>query len=89
MWYIAFCSDSSSSSAYKHGISRKNTAPFFIPKNILNLWKETSIKGKKEDGHLYVKEAIKKGAIKSIISKKINKIPDVIDKRLVFLTKTK
>jgi len=26
-----------------------NYPPFFIPKNILNLWKETSIKGKKEN----------------------------------------
>ena len=34
-----------------------------------------SIKGKNNDGHQYVKEAIKKGAIKSIISKKINRIP--------------
>jgi len=34
-----------------------------------------SIKGKNNDGHQYVKEAIKKGAIKSIISKKIDKIP--------------
>ena len=34
-----------------------------------------SIKGKNEDGHRYVKEAIKKGAIRSVTSKKINKIP--------------
>ena len=33
-----------------------------------------AIKGKKNDGHKFVKEAINKGAIKSIISKKIKKI---------------
>jgi len=33
-----------------------------------------AIRGKKTDGHKFVKEAIKKGAIKSIVSKKINKI---------------
>ena len=33
-----------------------------------------AIKGKKNDGHKFVKEAINKGAIKSVISKKINKI---------------
>ena len=33
-----------------------------------------AIKGKKNDGHKFVKEAINKGAIKSIISKKIKKV---------------
>jgi len=33
-----------------------------------------AIKGKKNDGHKFVKEAIKKGAIKSVVSKKIEKI---------------
>ena len=33
-----------------------------------------AICGKKTDGHKFVKEAVKKGAIKSIVSKKINKI---------------
>ena len=33
-----------------------------------------AIKGKNTDGHHFVKEAIKKGAIKSVISKKIKKI---------------
>ena len=32
------------------------------------------LKEKKNDGHKFVKEAINKGAIKSVISKKINKI---------------
>jgi len=35
-----------------------------------------AIRGKKTDGHRHVKEAIKKGAIKSVISKKINKLPE-------------
>ena len=34
------------------------------------------LKGKNKDGHKYVKEAIKKGAIKSIVSRKINNIPE-------------
>ena len=34
-----------------------------------------AIKGRKKDGHNFVKEAIKNGAIKSIISKKIKNIP--------------
>ena len=33
-----------------------------------------AIKGKKNDGHKFVNQAIKKGAIKSIISKKVNKV---------------
>ena len=34
-----------------------------------------AIRGKKTDGHRHVKEAIQKGAIKSVISKKINQLP--------------
>ena len=34
-----------------------------------------AIKGNKNDGHKFVKQAIKKGAIKTIISKKVNKLP--------------
>ena len=34
-----------------------------------------AIKGKNTDGHNYVKEAIKRGAVKSIVSKKLKKIP--------------
>tara|TARA_Y100000590_G_scaffold229821_1_gene259189 strand:- start:6085 stop:8931 length:2847 start_codon:yes stop_codon:yes gene_type:complete len=34
-----------------------------------------AIKGKKTDGHLFVKDAIKKGAIISIVSRKIKKVP--------------
>ena len=34
-----------------------------------------AIKGKKNDGHSFAKEAIKKGAVKSIISKKIKLLP--------------
>jgi len=34
-----------------------------------------AIKGKKTDGHLFVKDAIKKGAIRSVVSQKIKKIP--------------
>jgi len=33
-----------------------------------------AIKGKKMDGHIFVKEAINKGAIKSVVSKKIKKV---------------
>ena len=33
-----------------------------------------AIRGKKTDGHKFVKEAIKKGAIKSVISKKIKRL---------------
>jgi len=33
-----------------------------------------AIRGKKTDGHKFVKEAIKKGAIKSVVSKKIKKL---------------
>ena len=33
-----------------------------------------AIRGKKNDGHNYVKEAIRKGAIRSVVSKKIKKI---------------
>ena len=33
-----------------------------------------AIEGKNKDGHKFVKEAFKKGAIKSVVSKKINKI---------------
>ncbi len=33
-----------------------------------------AIKGKKNDGHKFVNQAIKKGAIKSVISKKVNKV---------------
>ncbi len=35
-----------------------------------------AIKGKKIDGHLYAKEALKKGAIKLVVNKKIKKIPN-------------
>ena len=34
-----------------------------------------AIRGKKTDGHKFIKEALKKGAIKSVVSKKIKKIP--------------
>jgi len=34
------------------------------------------IKGKKSDGHKFAKEAIKRGALRSIISKKIKKLPN-------------
>ena len=34
-----------------------------------------ALRGKNTDGHKYVKEAIKKGAIKSVVSKKIKKLP--------------
>ena len=34
-----------------------------------------AIKGKKNDGHRFAKEALKKGAIKSVIDRKIKKIP--------------
>jgi murE/murF fusion protein len=34
-----------------------------------------ALSGKKNDGHKFVREAIKKGAVKSIISKKIKKFP--------------
>jgi len=34
-----------------------------------------AIKGKKTDGHKYIKEAIKKGAVKSVVSKKISHLP--------------
>jgi len=34
-----------------------------------------AIHGKKTDGHKFVKEAVRKGAIKSIVSKKLKKIP--------------
>lgn len=33
-----------------------------------------AIKGKNKDGHMYVKEALKKGAIKSVVSKKLKQI---------------
>ena len=35
-----------------------------------------AIQGKKNDGHKFVKEAIDKGAIKLVVSKKVKKIPD-------------
>ena len=35
-----------------------------------------AIKGKKNDGHYFVNEALKNGAIKSVISRKIKKIPN-------------
>ncbi len=34
------------------------------------------IKGRKNDGHKFAKEAIKRGALKSIISKKVKKLPN-------------
>ena len=34
-----------------------------------------AIKGKNKDGHKFIKEALNKGAIKSVVEKKINKIP--------------
>ena len=34
-----------------------------------------AIKGKKTDGHKFAKEALKKGAIKLVVSKKIKRIP--------------
>ena len=34
-----------------------------------------SIKGKNTDGHKFAREAIRKGAIKAVISKKVNKLP--------------
>ena len=34
-----------------------------------------AIKGKNKDGHMFVKEALAKGAIKSVVSKKLKKIP--------------
>ena len=42
-----------------------------------------AIKGKKNDGHRFAKEALKKGAIKSVIDRKIKKIPK--NKIILFL----
>ena len=52
-----------------------NYPPFFIPKNILNLWKETSIKGKKENikWNLNFKKNKKKKTFLNYLNKKIPK----------------